>query len=270
MKCSTFVSAFLLFASPAFGQCTAFLIPTTVKATVDETGVSAWWPNRGNPVTGYPARSLTARSSEVLIQSRFLQFASVSCDSEGFVVSQKTSSVKLWVKIGGDFEAVWARRKDLVEVPYSPVSGPTGTPAARSQLASENLAAIDHAAALVQDRLQNTVVDQQVFAVSFDKAWAALVEALSDQKWPIETIDKSSGVITTKATVDSEGGNIVCATRLAEPHKTWLNVFVKATESGVRVKVNVTFRAVREDQAITCHSNGAIEKSLFDGIKKNL
>ena len=270
VKCSSFVSALLLVAPPAFGQCTAFLIPTTTRATADEAGISAWWPNRSNPVVGYPARSPTARSPEVLIESRFLQFASVSCDPEGFVVNKKTSSLKLWVKIGGDFEAVWAQRKDLVEVPYSPVSGPTGSPAARNQLATENLAAIDRAAALVQDRLQKAGVNQQDFAVSFDKVWAALVEALTDQKWPIETIDKSSGLITTKATVDSEGGSMMCATPLVAPHKTWLNVFVKRTESGVRVKVNVTFRAIREDQAISCYSNGALEKSLFDAITKHL
>jgi hypothetical protein len=63
---------------------------------------------------------------------------------------------------------------------------------------------------------------------------------------------------------------MVCATKFDEAHRTSLNLFVKKTESGTRVKVNATYRAVREDQAITCYSSGAIEKLLFDGIKKNL
>ncbi len=63
---------------------------------------------------------------------------------------------------------------------------------------------------------------------------------------------------------------MACATKLAEPLKTWLIVFVKKAEAGPRVKVNATFNALREDQAITCYSNGTLEKALFDAIEKNL
>jgi hypothetical protein len=265
----------VLLAGPAAAQCTAFLIPPTARVTIDETGNNVWRKDRGDYVVAYPARSFTAHSSS-LIEAGMFDMTFTACEPEGFVSSKKTALTKLWVKKGDGFEALWAKKDDLAAVQYVPASGPTGTVSARALLASQNVAAIDHAAMLVRDRLQSAnfkapdIESQHAFSESFDKVWAALVETLSDQKWQIESIDKSSGLITTKPAVDSAGDSMVCATKLDEAHKTWLNVFVKATDTGARVKVNATFRAMREDQAITCYSSGAIEKSLFDGIKRNL
>ena len=55
-----------------------------------------------------------------------------------------------------------------------------------------------------------------------------------------------------------------------EAHKTTLKVFVKKVDAGTRVKVNVTFQALREDQAIACYSNGTLEKALFEAMARNL
>ena len=276
MKRTALLSTLLLLAPPAAGQCVAFLIPPTARVSVNEMGVSLWRKDRTEYVVAYPARALTDPHSAVLIKAEVFSFTHAACDPSGFVVSKKTALVKVWVKKGGDLEAVWAKKDELAEVPYTPASGNTGSVAARAQYASDNLTAIEHAAVLVRDRLQSAnfkapeIENQHTFAVPFEKVWAALVETLSDQKWQIESIDKSSGLITTKPAIDSSGGSMVCATKLDEAHKTWLNVFVKATDTGARVKVNATFRAMREDQAITCYSSGAIEKSLFEGISENL
>ena len=56
----------------------------------------------------------------------------------------------------------------------------------------------------------------------------------------------------------------------AWPGRAGLNIFVKKVDAGTRVKVNATFRAMKNDQAITCYSNGALEKALFGAIEKNL
>jgi hypothetical protein len=67
-----------------------------------------------------------------------------------------------------------------------------------------------------------------------------------------------------------KGETMVCATKFDEAHRTSLNIFVKKTESGTRVKAKAPFRAMREGQAIGCYSSSAIKKAIFDGIKKNL
>ncbi len=276
MKRPALLSALLLLAPPAAGQCVAFLVPPTARVTIDETGNNVWQKGRTEYVVAYPARAFTDSHSAVLIKAEVFAFTHAACAPDGFVVNKKTALTKVWVKKGGDFEALWAKKDELVEVPYTPASGTTGSVAARAQYASDNLAAIEHAAVLVRDRIQNAsfkapeIENQHTFSAPFEKVWAALVETLSDQKWQIESIDKSSGLITTKPAIDSSGSSMVCATKLDEAHKTWLNVFVKATDTGARVKVNATFRAMREDQAITCYSSGAIERSLFEAISKNL
>lgn len=264
----------LLVAPPAASECVAFLVPPTARVTIDEYGNNVWRQDRTEHVVAIPARTFTA-SRVVPIRSGF-DPTSAACDPDGFVVNKKTALTKVWVTKGGGLQALWVKKEELVEFQYVPASVSNGAAMARLELAGDNVAAIEHAAVLVRDRLQSAnfkapdIESQRVFSEPFDKVWAALVETLSDQKWQIESIDKSSGLITTKPAVDSSGASMTCATKLDEAHKTWLNVFVKATEGGARVKVNATFHAMREDQAITCYSSGAIEKSLFDGIKKNL
>lgn len=256
----------VLIAGPAAARCTAFLVPPTARITVDEYGNDVWRKDRADEVVGFPAKKFTA-GNPILIKSGFDQTLA-SCDPAGFVFDKKTALMKLWIrKDKNDFEAVWAKKEQLIDFSYEYHNSPSSF---------ENVAAIEHAALLFKDRQQNAnfkapeIENQRTFPEDFDKVWSALVETLSDQQWPLETIDKASGLVTTKTMTDSRGETMVCATKFDEAHRTSLNLFVKKTESGTRVKVNATFRAMREDQAITCYSSGAIEKSLFDGIKKNL
>lgn len=264
----------VLFSGPATA-CTAFLIPPAAKVTSDEAGIKEWRKDRLDYPIAFPARVYTSKSWAVLIEFGGFDFTHSACEAEGFVVSKKSGLAKLWVKKDRGFDAVWGKTGDLIEVSYVASVGPSGSVSARTQ-AAENVAAAEHAAALVRDRMKNAdfkppdVETQQTFPADFDKVWSALIETLSDQQFPLETIDKASGLVTTKTMTDSRGETMVCATRFDEAHRTSLNLFVKKTDGGTRVKVNATFRAMRDDQAITCYSSGAIEKSLFDGIKKNL
>jgi hypothetical protein len=93
---------------------------------------------------------------------------------------------------------------------------------------------------------------------------------MSDQRWQVESVDKGSGLITTKPANDRSGSTMACATKYDEGNIVFLNVFVKAITDGVRVKINATFHATREQKAITCYSNGRLEKEFFDGIGKSL
>lgn len=265
------ILASLLFAGPAAAQCTAFLVPPAARVTIDEYGNNVWQKERIEAIVAYPARSFISKHPVTIKHGGFGGYTQAACDPEGFVVSKAKGLLKVWVKKGNDdFETVWAKKDELVEVSYPyTYRDAGGNP-------HENLAAIDHAVLLYRDKVQSAnfkapeIENQQTFAADFDKVWTALVETLSDQQWPLETIDKASGLVTTKTMTDSRGETMACATKLDEAHRTSLNLFVKKVEDGVRVKVNATFRAVRDDVTIGCFSSGVIEKTIFDGIKKNL
>ncbi len=259
-------------SSAVRAQCVAFLIPPKVRVTNDEAATDMWREGRQDYTLVYAAGSVwSSNANMALLRHSVLDVKWAACSPKNFIVSKKTGLVKFWTKDGDGFKAVWAKKEDLIEFSFSPDETKT-----ESVRAERNLAAAAQAAELELDRVKGAsfkppgIENQRVFAADFDKTWGATLEALSDEKWQIESIDKASGLVTTKPAIDSGGASMACATKLAEPLKTWLIVFVKKAEAGTRVKVNATFNALREDQAITCYSNGTLEKALFDAIEKNL
>jgi hypothetical protein len=265
--------ALALMPIPAQSECIAFLIPPTVRVTSDEKGLVVWRPERTEYVTAFAAGKLLSHSDPI-VEIEFGNFSPTyaACTARDFRISKKTGLLRLWTKKDKSFEAVWAKQDGLIVFGFPPDEIEEKRPAQ----AAANLAAAERAAALARDRVKSTafeppgIENQRVFAADLDTTWAALVETLSDQRWQIEIIDKGSGLITTKPAVEEGDSMMVCAAKLDEAHKTSLNVFVQKAEAGTRVKVNSTFQAVREDKAITCFSNGTLEKALFDGMQKIL
>ncbi|MGE5346338.1 MAG: hypothetical protein ACM3JH_10310 [Acidithiobacillales bacterium] len=250
----------------------AFLIPPKVRVTNDEAATDTWRDGRQDYTVVYAAGSVwSSESNKALLQKSVLDVTWAACSAKDFIVSKKTGLLKLWTKSGDGFKAVWAKKEDLVEFSFPPDETTNA-----SVRASRNLAAAAQAAELELDRVRGAsfkppeIENQRVFAADFDNTWAAMIETLSDEKWQIESIDRASGLVTTKPAIESGGASMACATKLDEAHKTWLNVFVKRVDTGTRVRVNATFRAMREDQAITCSSNGTLEKAFFEAIQKNL
>ena len=258
---------------PARSECLAFLVPPTVRVTSDEEGLHVWRAERTEYVTAFAAGRLLSHS-DPLAEIEFDNFSPTlaACTRRDFRISKKTGLLRLWTMKGKTFEAVWAKPEGLFEFSFPPEEDEKNRPA----LAVANRAAAEKAAALALERVKTTtfkppeVANQHVFAADFDKTWAAVVETLSDQKWQLENIDKSSGFISTKPFV-AEGASIMaCNAKPDEPPRTSLNLFVKTVEAGTRVKVNATFQAVQKDREVTCSSNGVLEKALFDAIQKNL
>ena len=266
------LSIVLLLPSTVRAQCAAFLIPPGVRVASDEAATGAWREGRKDYTVAYAAGSVWASSADMaLLRHSVLDVKWAACTPKNFMVSKKTGLLKLWTKDADGFKSVWARKEDLIEFAFPPDETRT-----ESVRAERNLAAAAHAAGLELERVRGAgfkppeVENQRVFAADFDQAWGAVIETLSDEKWQIESIDKASGLLTTKPAVDSGGALMACATKLDEAHETSLNVFVKKFEAGTRVKVNVTFHALRADQAIKCYSNGTLERVLFDAMAKNL
>jgi hypothetical protein len=272
MKCPVLLSVLLLLAPPVAGQCVAFLAPPTVVLFADEAGKTRQAGIRSVPVVLMPALKRTMKllpSVKITDRITFTEFA--ACRGKDALRNEESGLTKFWMEMEGDtFAPVWGKETELNGFEYQD-PGPY-----KEQRRTANMRLVHHGLDLMLDRVKNAdfkppeIENQRTFPQDFDKIWTALIETLSDQQWPLETIDKASGLVTTKTMTDSKGETMVCATKFDEAHRTSLNLFVKKTENGTRVKVNATFRAVREDQAISCYSSGAIEKAIFDGIKKNL
>ena len=77
-----------------------------------------------------------------------------------------------------------------------------------------------------------TIVEpSRVYSASFDKVWAATLQALSDEG-NLKVIDKSGGIIVTEPkTVDSKELSIVGTTFLGKTYKSNYTVNVKVMAS---------------------------------------
>lgn len=264
---------FLSTAAPAAADCVAFLASPKVVLFAEDDGRTRYQAVRTEDVVLMPAINCGFKGGigiPVKIKEGTQICKVATCLQKDFNVNAKSGLTKFLMKgTDGSFVTAWARAEELMDFTYH-------FPDPGEQSASENWAYINHGLELKLDRLRNVnfkppeIENQRTFTADFDKTWSSLVETLSDQKWQVESIDRASGLVTTKPAIDSGGESMACATKFDEAHKTWLNVFVKKVETGTRVKVNATFHALREDQVITCYSNGTVEKALFDGIQKTL
>ncbi len=267
---------FLCTQSAAVAQCTAFLIPPKALVFDDDGGKSPWTlVERKETIQAVPAQRATFSPSgpQVKIDEgaphAFIAPTWAACSNSDFKTNKRTGLTRLWVinEHGKGFREVWAKIDDLIAFQYD-------APLFSSSSAAETMGKIIHAAGLKRDALANAdfkppeVEAQRVFSGDFDRVWSALIETLSDAKWQVESIDKSSGLITTKPAVGGRR-DVVCGTAYDKDHKTWLNIFVKKSDTGTRVKINATFHAIKEDEVITCYSNGTTEAEIFKGIEDN-
>ncbi len=267
----------LLFAAAglASAQCVVFLVPPDVPVYSDETKTNLYPVVRKGYTLAFPScKPVWKPVALVKIAERAPIPVRAACLPEDFKKSKDSSRIRAWIRNEGGAEPfeMWIPEKDLIPVKYEfPREG-----LVHEQSAAENLLVIQHAADLKLDSLRNAdfkppeIRNQEVFTADFRRTWSALIETFSDQKWQIESIDRDSGLITTKPASDKGGSTMACPTQFDQGNTVWLNVFVKETPGGTRVKVNATFHAMREGRAITCYSNGAIEREIFKGIQENI
>ena len=106
---------------------------------------------------------------------------------------------------------------------------------------------------------------RSVFEHSFDDTWAAVIEVLAENQIPFELVDKDSGLLTTEPFADPRPDTMVCATALDEANRVVFNIHVKGKAGKTRVRINATFKAIRDDAPINCHSTGTLEAWIFEG-----
>jgi hypothetical protein len=256
-------------SASAAAQCTAYLAPPDLPFFLDKDGKKTltMQPRRA-PVLVIPAMTLGSKLGFKLHEGPVFDELG-ACRPEDAKFEERTHLMKFWFAWGptGNYAGVWLHPSDLIALPWGPLDTGFGP---------QNVHLARKAAVLALDKMANAsfkppeIEAQRVFPAAFDTTWAALVETLSDQKWQSESIDKSSGLVTTKPAIDRRTEVMACATAFDSDHRVWLNVFVKAVDGGTRVKVNATFHALRDEETISCYSNGRLERELFEGISKNL
>lgn len=101
-----------------------------------------------------------------------------------------------------------------------------------------------------------------------DATWSAVIALFGEKGWPIETIDKSSGLIATKWIASpaelADCGSAPLATILATKAK--FNLVLQPQGEETRLVVNTTFEQVRSfaDQTgvVQCTSVGRVEAGV--------
>ncbi len=104
------------------------------------------------------------------------------------------------------------------------------------------------------------------FGAPSEQVWPALVEVLAGINAPFELVERSSGLITTKAIPDPLHDTMVCATALGENYVVTFNAFLKDVPGGSSLRINATFAAARDNRRIACYSNGTLEAWLSEKV----
>jgi len=137
------------------------------------------------------------------------------------------------------------------------------------------------ATAALQPTIQNTITVD----ATFDQVWAAVVSTIADISMPIESIEKDSGLITTKPVIFASGYEIRGDIEQVAEMRFFLgamwkqgrysfNVFVSSIgENTTKIKVNSQIEAYEASMTKrwhVCYSKGVIEKQIFDSIRAKL
>lgn len=117
--------------------------------------------------------------------------------------------------------------------------------------------------------------NSQTYSNDFDSVWTAVIETFADNSWPIDTLEKASGLVTG----DWLSIPLLQAREMADCGKTFMglpgdrpttmkfNVFVKASGMGTEMRVTCVFKSATGKQ---CLSKGIIEGRIMEGVAGRL
>lgn len=128
--------------------------------------------------------------------------------------------------------------------------------------------------------------ESATFPATFDRTWASVVAVLADQSFPIQIVEKESGLITTQLATFASGALVAerevkristlrCSMCIIESGRYSLNVTVRAdSDSTTVVKVKTHIEALDTmwggGRWKIVQSNGAIEDAVFARIGTHL
>lgn len=132
------------------------------------------------------------------------------------------------------------------------------------------------------------IEDTIIIRAPFDKVWAAIIGTVADMSLPIESIEKDSGLVTTKIIVFANGygaGKIIdsmAARPTFEPKGAglWsrgrytLNIFLKPKgQDACEIRITTYIEAFEESWTKrwhTCYSKGIIESRIINSVRSRL
>jgi len=127
------------------------------------------------------------------------------------------------------------------------------------------------------------VENSRIFQADFDKVWSSLTATMMEQAFPIESVEKESGIITTRFVLFADGIDADKQIKeIAERPKVFMGVWLQgrytlnihAKSIGDATQVMITpYIEGYEDQTErwhVCYSKGVLEKKIFDLIKRKL
>ena len=133
---------------------------------------------------------------------------------------------------------------------------------------------------VIERRLQ----DSQLFAASFDRVWKAVVQTLSEMNYPIESMERENGSVTTKSMNVEEKpirkglGRISTMPSITGGvwSRGWYSLSIFVTPGGKnRTNVRITTHIEGYESKVSdgwhiCYSNGFLEKQFFNSVESKL
>jgi hypothetical protein len=116
------------------------------------------------------------------------------------------------------------------------------------------------------------------YDASFDAVWFALIDVFGEMNFPIDNLEKDSGIITTDwIGLDLDDGYADCGEpglNLARDHEGMFNVVVRGRAEDTRLTVNTSFQVEwvldTNIQTIECVSTGSLEKRISELVSKKI
>lgn len=131
-----------------------------------------------------------------------------------------------------------------------------------------------------------TIQDTDVIHASFNKVWGAVVATLAEMALPIESIERGSGLVTTKFVTFDSG---LIADKQIDPIAQRPSIFLGIWSQGGRytlsifvtssgentTKIKITTYIEEFENNVTkswhaCYSKGVIEKQIFDSVRSKI
>lgn len=116
-----------------------------------------------------------------------------------------------------------------------------------------------------------------VARASFTQVWDAAIDAVADRGWPLDEIDRASGVLVTDWLVGVDPAWYDCGSPGLFDHQYnqagRVTVVVREADDGVSLAVNTAWRAVRKGSDVEdapydvpCESTGVLEPEFHDSV----
>ena len=124
-----------------------------------------------------------------------------------------------------------------------------------------------------------TFEKSRISSRSFDDVWRAAIAVVTEEEWPIQVIEKESGIITTDFVImggnvheDIDCGKSMYGTEIrliADRVRCKLSIHITRVGESTQLRLNTHIEAYYEGWQ-NCNSTGAIEAQIFEMIDAEL